>query len=83
MTRTTPQAHRSFAARIADPQRPVSVGKALYERAKKRFLQEGRGYDNAETKERPNLHWLSLAVVVKTTGTKTGAKSVIFLKSPV
>ncbi|MGB8368108.1 MAG: hypothetical protein WCF71_02315 [Verrucomicrobiia bacterium] len=28
---------------------------------------------NAETKERPNLHWLSLAVVVKTTGTKTGA----------
>jgi hypothetical protein len=41
------------------------------------------GYDNAETKERPNLHWLSLAVVVKTTGTKTGAKSVIFLKSPV
>ena len=30
--------------RIADPQRPVSVGKGLYERAKKRFLQEGRGY---------------------------------------
>ncbi|KAF0179066.1 MAG: hypothetical protein FD161_1559 [Limisphaerales bacterium] len=30
--------------RIADSQRPVAVGKALYEKAKKQFIREGRGY---------------------------------------
>ena len=34
----------SVIHRIADAQRPVDVGKALYERARKQFIREGRRY---------------------------------------
>lgn len=34
----------SVIHRIADQQRPVVVGKALYEKARKQFVHEGRGY---------------------------------------
>jgi hypothetical protein len=34
----------SVIHRIADPHRPVEVGKALYEKARKQFIREGRRY---------------------------------------